>query len=223
MHPGSTQSSEVADQIAADRATGVQLPDGFADDRNSLRALIASDPVLGELYSDTAFVLEMSGELVPLASPLLKDRATWYTLAPGDRIVLHVRRSLFDANCSHFVSNALFLQMLRDTPVVYGDEQRTKQAPLFSYQLFANTLKESERLGADYLMADLSGIIELHREHYLVGVLNNLFFCTLGLRDYNYQKQQNNAFYHIQAINLPYPNLEFHYLTQRDTAPDVAI
>ena len=223
MHPDSMQSGDVAGQIAEDRSAGIQLPDGFADDRNSLRALIANDPMLGELYSDTAFILEMSGELVSLASPLLKDRSIWYTLAPGDHIVLHVRRSLFDANCPQFVSNALFLQMLRDTPVVYGDEQRTKQAPLFSYQLFADTLKVSARLGADYLMADLSGIIELHREHYQVGVLNRLFFCTLGLRDYHYQKQQNNAFYHIQAINLPYPNLEFHYLTQRDAVPDVAI
>jgi uncharacterized protein len=217
------QSSDVAGQIAEGRSAGIQLPDGFADDRNSLRALIANDPVLGELYSDTAFILEMSGELVPLASPLLKDRSTWYTLAPGDRIALHVRRSLFDANCPQFLTNALFLQMLRDTPVVHGDEQRTKQAPLFSYQLFVNALKESTRLGAEYLMADLSGIIELHREHYQVGVLNSLFFCTLSLRDYHYQKQQINAFYHIQAINLPFPNFEFHYLTQRDAQQDVAI
>ena len=102
--------------------------------------------------------------------------------------------------------------MLRDTPVVYGDEQRTKQEHVFTYQIFANCLPESTRLGADYLMADLSGIIELHREHYRKGVLNNLFFTTLHLREYHYQKQKNNAFYHIQAINLPFQNFEFNHL-----------
>lgn len=218
MLPDSVQSSELAREVKDIkdlRSIGVQLPDDIADDSHSLSAMIADDPLLGELYSETAFVLQMGEELVTLASPLLKERSTWYTLAPGDRIVLHVRRSLFAANCLELPGNALFLQLLRDTPVIYGDEHRTKQEPVFSYQLFANSLKDSTRLGADYLMADLSGIIELHRECYHVGVLNNLFFCTLSLRDYHYQKQQNNAFYHIQAINLPFPNLEFHYLTQR--------
>lgn len=217
MHPDPAQASEVAGPA------GVQLPEGFADDRNSLRALIADDPALAELYSAGAFVLDIGGELVPLVSPLLRERSTWYSLAPGDRIVVHVRRSLFAANCPDVAYNALFLQMLRDTPVIDGDEHRTKQTPVFSYQLFANDLKDSARLGADYLMADLSGIIELHRDHYHVGVLNNLFFCTLGLRDYHYQKQQNNAYYHIQAINLPFPNFEFHYLTQRAEGIDAAI
>jgi len=217
MHPDPVQASEIVGPA------GVQLPEGLADDRNSLRALIADDPALAELYGDGAFVLEMGGELVPLVSPLLRDRSTWYSLAPGDRIVLHVRRSLFAVNCQDVAYNALFMQLQRDTPVVDGDEQRTKQAPVFCYQLFANTLKDSERLGADYLMADISGIIELHRDQYHVGVLNSLFFCTLGLRDYHYQKQQDNAYYHIQAINLPFPSLEFHYLTQRAESVDAAI
>ena len=83
---------------------------------------------------------------------------------------------------------------------------------MFTYQLFASCLKESAKLGAAYLMADLSGLIEVHREHYRRSVRNNLLFTTLFLRDYHYQKQKNNAFYHIQAINLPFQNFEFHYL-----------
>ena len=42
----------------------------------------------------------------------------------------------------------------------------------------------------------------------------NLFFTTGYLRDYHYQKQKANAFYHIQAINLPFQNVEFHYLPE---------
>ncbi len=187
-------------------------PSEVADDRSALRALIADDPALAELYADGAFVLELGSELVPLVSPILRERATWYSLAPGDRIVVHVRRSLFAANCGNVAHNALLLQLLRDTPVVDGDEQRTKQTPVFSYQLYFDRLKDSERLGADYLAADLSGIVELHRDHYPVGVLNNLFFCTLALRDYRTQESR-----------LAFPSLEFHYLSQRAEGIDAAI
>jgi uncharacterized protein len=34
------------------------------------------------------------------------------------------------------------------------------------------------------------------------------------LRAYHYQKQKSNAFYHIQAANLPFQNFEFFYLPQ---------
>ena len=188
------------------------LPNDLAENKNTLPALIATDPILQALYSDSAFVLEVGDECVSLTSQLLKDQVNWYTLVPGDRLLLHVRRSVFDANCPEFIRNTLYLQLLRDTPVVYGDEQRSKQEHIFTYQLFANTLLESSRFGTDFLMADLSGLIELHRSHYRRGVRNNLFFTTLFLRDYHYQKQKNNAFYHIQAINLPFQNFEFNYL-----------
>jgi uncharacterized protein len=95
--------------------------------------------------------------------------------------------------------------------VVYGDEQRTKQEHVFTYQIYANCLAESTRFGADHLMADLSALIELHRPHYRHGVRNNLFFTTFFLREYHDQKQRGNAFYHIQAINLPFQNFEFNY------------
>ena len=187
-------------------------PSEVADDRSALRALIADDPALAELYADGAFVLELGSELVPLVSPILRERATWYSLAPGDRIVVHVRRSLFAANCGNVAHNALLLQLLRDTPVVDGDEQRTKQTPVVSYQLYFDRLKDSERLGADYLAADISGIVELHRDHYPVGVLNNHYFCTLALRDYR-----------TQETRLAFPSLEFHYLSQRAEGIDAAI
>ncbi|WP_301101717.1 SPASM domain-containing protein [Propionivibrio sp.] len=199
-------------QPAVAPPASIRLPSDLAEDKNTLQAMIGVDPVLQALYSDTAFVLEVRDELVPLSSQLLKDRATWYTLVPGDRLVLHTRRSLFDANCPEFLRNTLYLQLLRDTSVVYGDEQRAKQEHVFTYQRFASCLQASNRLGADYLMLDLAGLIELHREHYRRGVRNNLFFTTLSLREYHYQKQKNNAFYHIQAINLPFQNFEFNYL-----------
>lgn len=194
------------------QASATILPHELGETRNALQALIVADATLQELYSDSAFVLEIGAELVPLTSQILTPRSTAYTLAPGDRLVLHVKRSTLAANCTEAMRNTLYLQMLRDTPVVYGDEQRSKQEHVFTYQLYVNCLESSQRLGADYLMADLSGIIELHRPHYRRGVCNNLLLTTLYLRDYHYQKQKNNAFYHIQALNLPFQNFEFHYL-----------
>ena len=41
-----------------------------------------------------------------------------------------------------------------------------------------------------------------------------MFFTTGALRDYHYAKQKNNAFYHIQAMDLPFPNIEFYYLNE---------
>ena len=41
---------------------------------------------------------------------------------------------------------------------------------------------------------------------------NNIFFTTTSLRDYHYSKQKNNAYYHIQSINLPFQNMEFYYI-----------
>jgi uncharacterized protein len=102
--------------------------------------------------------------------------------------------------------------MLRDTPVVYGDERRTKQEHLFTYQLHTHCLEASVRMGEGWLMADLAGLLALHRPLYRHGVRNNLFFTTGYLRDYHYQKQKNNAFYHVQAMNLPFQNFEFFYL-----------
>ncbi len=61
-------------------------------------------------------------------------------------------------------------------------------------------------------MADLGGVLHLHSALYRPGVSNNLFVTTQSLREYHYQKQKNNAFYHIQAINLPFQNFEFYYV-----------
>jgi uncharacterized protein len=67
-------------------------------------------------------------------------------------------------------------------------------------------------MGDAYVMVDLGAIVHLHRTLYLPGVANNLFVTTSYLREYHYQKQKQNAFYHIQAINLPFQNLEFYYV-----------
>lgn len=208
-------ASEIHPAMAFEKppaAPVVRLPNDFSPDRHALQTLVDGDAILKALYSDKAFTLEMGDEVIELASPILKSHANWYTLAQGEKLVVHFPRSLLEVGCDEPVRNTLYLQMLRDTPVVYGDEKRTKQAHLFTYQVYADCLAPSDRLGADHVMVDLAGIVALHAGLYQRGVLNNLFFTTSYLRDYHYQKQKNNAFYHIQAVNLPFPNFEFFYL-----------
>ncbi len=205
-HLAFTQQEEVSDP-------GLRLPHELGEERNTLRALIETDPILQQLYSPAAFLLEIGDEQVALTSQLLKTGSTWYTLTPQDRLVLHGRWELFEANCAEPVRNTLHLQLLRDTPVVYGDEKRTKQAHLFTYQIFRDALLPSSLRGPDYWMADLGELLRIHRHLYQPQVLNNLFFTTGYLREYHYQKQKLNAFYHLQAINLPFQNVEFFYLS----------
>lgn len=187
------------------------LPNDLGEPKNGLRALIAADPVLQQLYRDDGWQIEINGEFIPLSSQILKSRHDCPTLLREDSIRLHLRRELLTAACNEPIRNTLYLQVLRDTAVVYGDEARSKQEHLFSYQLFANCLQDSP-LGEDWATCELGGLLALHHPLFLRGVRNNLLVTTGYLRDYHYQKQKANAFYHIQAINLPFPNLEFNYL-----------
>lgn len=206
VHPGLA-----ATEPPPPRAASLVLPDELGEDRNRLRALIEADPVLTQLYRSDAWVLEVDGEFVPLVSQILREEVSHHTLLPGDRLRLHLRRELLEVACPEPVRNTVHLQVLRDTPVVYGDERRPKQEHLFTYELFTRCLEDSP-LGPEWGLAELTEVIHAHRNLYRRGVRNNLFATTGHLRDYHYRKQRENAFYHIQAINLPFQNLEFNYL-----------
>jgi uncharacterized protein len=210
MHPASS-----FEKLAQPVVPMIKLPTDFSPEKHTLQTLIDADPILQALYGDKIFALELDDEVIELGSQILKPHSTWYTRARGDKLVVHFPRSLLEVNCDEPVRNTLYLQMLRDTPVIYGDEQRTKQAHLFTYQLYADCLAPSKRFGADYFAADLAGIVDMHSHLYQRGVLNNLFLSTLYLREYHYQKQKNNAFYHIQAVNLPFQNFEFFQLPEK--------
>jgi len=209
LHPSLALETTLGGQSAAQPAT--LLTPELYDDRNALRSLIAGDPLLQALYSDDAFRLAINGEPFPLRSQLLAPQRTLHSLGPADRVSLHVRRSLFAANCDEPIRNTLHIQLLRDTTVVYGDEQRSKQEHLFTHQIYYHLLRPSDLLGTDYVMADLGGLLQLHRTHFLPNVLNNMLVTTQYLREYHYQKQKANAFYHIQALNLPFQNVEFYW------------
>ena len=95
---------------------------------------------------------------------------------------------------------------------MYGDEQRTKQEHIFNYYLYHNIITVTESDMEDYYLYDLTPLLKMHEKCFLENIRNNIFFTTSELRDYHYQKQRQNAFYHIQAINLPFQNFEFYYI-----------
>lgn len=190
------------------------VPNDILENKNFLSNIIKEDTILEHLYSNKSFILELNEEFLYLESQILKKNTELYTISSKDKVVIHLPKKILKLNCDEVIKNTLYLQLLNNDLVVYGDEKRTKQAHIFTYQVYSSMLKESNTLGNDYLMFDISGIINLHKNFYKKNVLNNLFFTTQYLREYHYQKQKNNAFYHIQAINLPFPNIEFFYLDQ---------
>ncbi len=206
MHP-SLSFSENENIIKS----SIILPNDLSENKNFLLNIIKQDSILDSLYNKS-FIIELNDDFINLESQILKTTATWHTLSAEDKIIVHFPSALMNLNCDEVIKNSLYLQMLNNDFVIYGDEKRTKQAHLFTYQVYTSVLKKSNIFGEEYFMFDLSGIIGLHKELYQKNILNNLFFTTNFLREYHYQKQKNNAFYHIQAINLPFPNFEFFYL-----------
>lgn len=197
----------------------LRLPSDLRGPGHGLEEIVAADPVLRTLYEPGMFRIESGSDpVLPLQSQILKTRGDWYTLVPDDVLRLHLRRDLLDAHGAERLRNPLHLQVLRDTPVVYGDDARTKQEHLFTYQIWETGLGSSA-IGEDWAMFDLMPLLRMHRHLFRHGVRNNLFVTTTALREHHYAKQKANAFYHIQAINLPFPNLEFFWLETPSSDP----
>ena len=96
--------------------------------------------------------------------------------------------------------------------VTYGDENRKKQRHVATHQIYKGVLDNSSLNESEFYEYDISNLIKEYKSEYSTEAPNNMFFTTSSLRDYHYTKQKNNAYYHIQAINLPFQNIEFYYL-----------
>jgi uncharacterized protein len=189
----------------------VVLPNDLYDPGNSLRELIASDSKLAYLYSADDVILSVNGEVYALESQILKSHRDILTLSSSDSIQLHVSEAYMASNCNDRVRNTLHLQLLRDTPVIYGDEQRKKQEHTFTLDVFINQLEKKNEVFQGFFTYDLMPLLLLSKSSLIPNILNNLFITTQYMRRYHYEKQKENAFYHIQAINLPFQNIEFYW------------
>jgi uncharacterized protein len=178
---------------------------------NWLSEIIDRDADLRALYRGDLFFLRVNGVTSHLRSAILKNIGDIEVLDAQSEVLLGVRSDIFDLACHDNESNYLHLMLLRDIPVVYGDEGRTKQEHIFDYSLYKKSFTAASRAEGEYALLDISSVLTSHEAFYRDGIKNNLFFTTKALREYHYTKQKKNAFYHIQAINLPFHNIEFFW------------
>jgi uncharacterized protein len=81
-----------------------------------------------------------------------------------------------------------------------------------THQIYKGVLEKMPSDREGWYCVELGGILGMYKDVLSKENPNNLFFTTADLRDVHYQKQKANAYYHIQAINLPFQNIEFYYL-----------
>ncbi len=182
----------------------------YSDD-NSLQQIIESDEILKAIYAENQFIIEINGTAYPLSSPILQNKNDLALITANSQVILKVKDDLLTINSKYPVNNALMIMLLRNTLVSYGDEGREKQEHLVDYSLYQQTFMASSELKQGYYHYDFMPFLLQHRDLFINKVRNNLYFSSKTLREYHYAKQKKNAFYHIQAINLPFPYLEFYW------------
>ena len=122
-----------------------------------------------------------------------------------------MKKNLINEQCDYPENNSLYIMILSGNLVTYGDENRTKQRHVATHQIYKGVLDNNSQ-NEEYYIYDLKNTLEQYKKEYSNDKPNNIFFTTSSLRDYHYLKQKNNAYYHIQAINLPFQNIEFYYI-----------
>jgi uncharacterized protein len=177
----------------------------------SLEEIIANDKNLKYIYDDESFILKVDNKKYKLASQIIKKSRDIIYLTPNNDIKIFMKKSLIKELCDYPENNALYMMILSGNLVTYGDEGRTKQRHIATHQIYKGVLDNCTN-DNDYYIYDIKNLIKEFKNEYSNDMPNNLFFTTTSLRDYHYNKQKNNAYYHIQAINLPFQNIEFYYI-----------
>ena len=187
-----------------------------------LRTLIREDPGLTYLYRPDLFMLEIDGNIFPLESQIIKQARPFAFISPESSVILYVREGIFEAFSSYPENNALYIQLLTGDMIVYGDEGRTKQRHIANEMIYKQVAETDPSDRPGWLRVDLTGFLRRYGRYLSRERENNILFTTAALRDYHYSKQKNNAFYHIQAIDLPFQNLDFYYLTMEEETHDLS-
>ena len=178
----------------------------------SLEELIAEDSKLKYIYDDSCFVLNVDGVDYKLESQILRRTREIIYLTPDSKINLYIKKNVLDEECDYPQNNSLYMILLSGNLIQYGDEGRTKQEHIATHQVYKGVLEKNESDRSGFFKYDISSMIREYGAYFDKEKPNNLFFTTNALRDYHYTKQKNNAYYHIDAINLPFQNIEFYYI-----------
>lgn len=187
------------------------LPNKKQNDYLTLEELIEQDKNLKYIYDNESFVLKIDNQEYHLVSQIIKKSRDIIYITPDSKIEIWMKKNLIEEMCDYPENNSLYIMLLSGNLVTYGDENRTKQRHIATHQIYKGVLDGGTKNG-EYYIYDLKNMINHYKKEYSSDKPNNIFFTTSSLRDYHYLKQKNNAYYHIQAINLPFQNIEFYYL-----------
>ena len=193
------------------------MPDEYSDNMPSLRQIIAKDTKLKYIYDENSFILNVDGTDYNLESQILKKSRTFIYITPESKVKIYVKENVLDEECDYPENNALYIQLLSGDMIQYGDEERTKQRHIMNQMIYKGVLKENKSDKEGFFVYDISNIFKEYSKYISKDKANNIFFTTTALRDYHYTKQKNNAYYHLQAINLPFQNIEFYYVELKES------
>ena len=188
----------------------------YPENKNNLypdiKDIINEDKNLKYIYDSDSFILNVDGVDYKLESQILKNKRDIVYITPESKIIIYMKKKLIEEVCDYPENNSLYIMLLSGNLVTYGDEGRTKQRHINTNQIYKGVLDNIQSDKKDYYKYDISNYIKEYKDYYSDTNPNNIFFTTSSLRDYHYTKQKNNAYYHIQAINLPFQNIEFYYI-----------
>jgi len=182
----------------------------------SLEEIISNDSNLKNIYSNDIFILKVDDNEYKLESQVLRLTRDIVYLSKESNISIYMRKDVINDVCDYPENNSLYIMLLSGDLVTYGDEGRTKQRHVMTHQVYKGVLDKNKSDKKDYYKFELNGLIDMYKNDISMEYPNNLFFTTSCLRDYHYTKQKNNAYYHIQAINLPFQNIEFYYIDKEN-------
>ena len=189
------------------------VPKDDSIDNSSLIEIINQDEKLKYIYDDNSFLLKIDGTKIPLKSQLLKYNRDIVYITPESNIQIYMKKHMIEEVCDYPENNSLYIMLLSGNLVTYWDENRTKQRHIATHQIYKWVLDNCSK-DKNYYIYDITNMLNQYVNEYSIDNPNNIFFTTSSLRDYHYLKQKNNAYYHIQSINLPFQNIEFYYLNK---------
>ena len=187
-------------------------PEQKTTDHKDLDELIEEDEKLKYIYDSNCFILKVEDEEYNLSSQILKGIRQIIYINEKTEINLYIKNDLLAQVCDYPNNNALYMMLLSGDTIKYGDEKRTKQAHIMTHQIYKGVLEQNKSDKMGYFKVNINTILKNYYKYLSKTNPSNLFFTTTSLRDYHYTKQKNNAYYHIDSINLPFQNIEFYLI-----------
>ncbi|EPC1962563.1 radical SAM protein [Campylobacter coli] len=187
----------------------------FRESKNSLENIINNDEILQKLYLKDNFLISVNDELALLdfeKDALYKS----FKISSKDNIKLLIKKEVFDYSTKETLSNFIYMSLLGGEAKVYGDEKREKTLHIETKHLYLEKLLNESLELEGYLIYDISSFLKENSRLYSLNHKNFIFFTTKALREYHYEKQAKNAFYHAQTINLPFLRFEFTWEDKND-------